>query len=73
MRSEGEECAAEDAGYTAEDEPGPAMRGVADVVTSGEGAGNGDKTGGSVETSGVRVGEADGLYEGCGVCCYHAA
>lgn len=49
------------------------MRGVADVVTNGEGAGDRDKTGGSVETRGDRGGEAEGFDEGCGVCCYHAA
>ena len=61
MRGEGEKCPAEDAGYAAENEPGPAMRGVADAVADGEGASDGDETGGGVEQGGVGGGKAEGF------------
>ena len=44
MRGEREECAAKDGGYAAENEPGPAVGGVANAVANGEGAGGGDDT-----------------------------
>lgn len=57
---EGEQCAADDARYAAEDEPSPAVGGVADAVAYGEGADDGDQTRGSVEEGRVGGGEAEG-------------
>ena len=71
VRSEGEECAAEDARYAAQDEVGSAVRCEADSVASGEVAGDGDETGGSVGECGIGRGPGEGFDQGCGVCCYH--
>ena len=59
MRSEGEKCSAKDAGYAAEDEPGPAVGGITDAVADGEGAGDRDETGWGVEEGRDGGGEAE--------------
>ena len=59
MRREGEEGATEDAGDTAQGKPGPAVGVVADAVAYRQGAGDRDKTGGSVEEGGVGGGETE--------------
>lgn len=73
VRGKGEECAAEDTGYAAEDEPGPAVGRVADAVADDKSAGNGDKTGRGVEEGRVRGREAECSDQSCGVCCHYTA
>ena len=73
MICEGEKGAAEDAGDATEDQPGPAVGGMADAVADDEGAGDGDETGGGVEEGGVGGREAEVSDEGGGVCGYYAA